>query len=51
MADKNPDNRWLRELLPVPDEAVAWEEEVEAMTEEEFYKYLEEGEGGLAFGA
>ena len=50
MAEKSPENRWLRDSLPVPDEAVAWEEEVAAMTEDEFYKYLEECEGGLAFG-
>jgi hypothetical protein len=35
---------------PVPPDWVAWEEEVAAMTEDEFYKYLEEQEGGLTFG-
>ena len=51
MAEKHPDDRWLRELQPMPEEVVSWEEEVEAMTEEEFFKYLDEHEGGLAFGA
>jgi hypothetical protein len=51
MSETNPDDRWLRDPLPVPDEAVVWEEDVAAMTEDEFYRYLEEGDGGLAFGA
>jgi len=37
--------------VPAPPDVVAWEEEVAAMTEEEFYKYLEDTEDGLAFGA
>jgi len=51
MSEQTPDDRWLHDPLPVPEEVVAWEEEVQAMTEEEFYRYLDEQEGGLAFGA
>jgi hypothetical protein len=51
MAEKTPEERGRREPLPVPEEVVAWEEDVQAMTEEEFFQYLDEQEGGLAFGA
>lgn len=50
MAETTPDDPRLHEPLPAPDKAVAWEEEVAAMTEEEFFRYLDEQEGGLAFG-
>lgn len=50
MAEKTPDDPRRREPLPVPEEAVAWEEEVAAMTEDQFFKYLDEQEGGLALG-
>jgi hypothetical protein len=36
-------------LSQSPEDA-DWEAEIAEMTEEQFYRYLEEGEGGLAFG-